>query len=135
MWVDEPRARGGVFGREKLREWDRFVGWVGNIRTRVRERESHRLNQVVEVASRVVRRWRFGARAHRFDLLVEVGGRVGLWWRLRAAATAGDLADANLLELRVKKESNSGIWGEWGVTYGENGYIFEKLELESRRRN
>ena len=26
----------------------------------------------------------------------------------------------------AKKESNSGIWGEWGVAYGGNGYIFEK---------
>ena len=42
----------------------------------------------------------------------------------------------DLLELRLvragaehpKIESNSQIWGEWGVTCGENGYIFEKPE-------
>ena len=31
-----------------------------------------------------------------------------------------------LSQLFTKIELNSEIWGEWGVTYGDNGYIFEK---------
>ena len=42
-------------------------------------------------------------------------------WRIPSLHTSISSSDE-------KKELNSETWGEWGVTYGENGYIFEKPE-------